>query len=206
MLGVIQMGKIRLLFLAANPEVDTRLNLDVESREIEAKIRLSEYSDLIEVVTKWAVRTDDLVQHLLQYRPHIVHFSGHGSKTEEIVLLDRMDNPAPVTKDALSSLFATLRDNVRVVVLNSCYSEPQAAAIAELVGCAVGMKHAIGDESAITFAAAFYQAIGFGRSVKTAFDLGTTSLKLGGFDGSDMPTLLTGPGVDAASIVLVNPH
>jgi hypothetical protein len=61
----------------------------------------------------------------------IVHFSGHGCRTEEeIILLDQNGLPKPVSKGALAQLFRTLRDNVRVVLLNACWTRPQAEAIA----------------------------------------------------------------------------
>jgi CHAT domain-containing protein len=175
-------------------------------REIETKIRAAEHRESLELVTKWAVRPDDLLQLLNQHKPHIVHFSGHGSLTEEIVLLDKQGNPKTVSKDALVSLFRTFKDNIRVVLLNACFSRPQAEAITEVIDCAIGMKRAIGDEAAITFAASFYRAIGFGRSVKEAFEQGKTALLLEGIREDQTPDLLTGQGVKAASIVFVNPH
>jgi hypothetical protein len=135
-----------------------------------------------------------------------VHFSGHGSSTEEIILLDKQGNPKPVSKEALVSLFRTLKDNIRVVILNACFSRPQAEAITGEIDCAIGMSRAIGDEAAITFAASFYRAIGFGRSVKEAFEQGRTSLLMEGISEEQTPDLLTGQGVKAASIVLVNPQ
>ena len=56
-----------------------------------------------------------------------------------------------------------LRDNIRCVVLNACYSEAQAQAIAEAIDCVVGMTSAVGDDAAIEFATAFYRALGYGE-------------------------------------------
>jgi len=151
-----------------------------------------------------AARPDDLLQSLNQHEPHIVHFSGHGSSTEEIILLDKLGNPKPVSKEALVSLFNTLKNNIRVVLLNACFSQPQAEAITEEIDCAIGMMRAIGDDAAITFAAAFYRAIGFGRSVKDAFDQGRTALLLEGIPEEKTPVLMTRKKIAAESIVLVN--
>ncbi len=87
-----------------------------------------------------------------------------------------------------------------MVVLNACFSKPQAEAIAEQVGCAVGMKQAIGDAAAIEFASAFYQAIGYDRSIQTAFELGCNALELLGIPEEDTPTLVLGPRVDPQQI------
>lgn len=73
-----------------------------------------------------------------------------------------------------------LTDNLRLVVLNACYSRPQAEAITKSIDAAVGMKRAIGDEAAIVFAVSFYRALGFGRSVKEASELGVVALSMEG--------------------------
>src|SRR4051812_42051479 len=98
------MDTIRVLFLAANPAGTTQLGLDEEIREITAKLRAAKYRDALAVRSEWAVRPGDLQQALLEYRPHVVHFSGHGSPSEGIILLDNDRNPKPVGKEALASL------------------------------------------------------------------------------------------------------
>lgn len=113
-------AKTKILFLAANPTSTNQLALDKESREIEEKIRASKYRDGLEFITKWAVRTGDLLQYFNQHNAHIIHFSGHGSPTEELILANADDDPKPVSKAALKHLFTTLKDNIRVVVLNAC--------------------------------------------------------------------------------------
>ena len=75
-------------------------------------------------------------------------------------------------------------------MLNACYSRPQAEALAQTIDCTVGMNRAIGDEAAIVFAASFYRAIGFGRSVKEAFELGKAALLLEGIPEDETPELI----------------
>src|SRR4051812_34182776 len=123
------MDKVKVLFLAANPSGTPPLQLDEEIRRITAKVRASEFRDSLELISRWAVQPDDLLQALLEVKPHVVHFSGHGSRAQELIMLDDRDEPKPVSKEALVHLFRILRDNVRVVVLNACYSRPQAEAI-----------------------------------------------------------------------------
>jgi CHAT domain-containing protein len=198
--------KVRILFLAANPTGTTPLKLDEEAREIDKKIQAAAHRESLELITRWAVRPDDLLQYLNQFKPHVVHFSGHGSSTEEITLLDDAGKPKSVSKEALVSLFRTLRDNIRVVLLNACYSQPQAEGITGVIDCAIGMSRAIGDDAAITFAASFYRAIGFGRSIKEAFEQGTTALLLEGIPEEKTPSLLTRATIAPEAILLVNPR
>jgi hypothetical protein len=111
-----------------------------------------------------------------------------------------MGSSKGLTSAALKRLFATLKDNIRCVVLNACYSETQARAIAESIGCVIGMSTSIADESAVSFASSFYQALGFGRDVQTAFDLGCGQLGLMDLEGEETPKLITAPGFEAKTI------
>ena len=120
------MSNCKILFLAANPQGTGQLSLDEESRQIDQKIRASDHRDVLEFIPKFAVRPDDLLQYLNQEQPEVVHFSGHGSPTDEIILLDARGEPKRVSKAAIKQLFMALKDNVRVVVLNACFSRPQA--------------------------------------------------------------------------------
>lgn len=193
---------IKILFLAANPHQTARIRLDEEIREIRTEIAKSRYRDRFEMVSEWALRVSDLQQVLLNHCPHIVHFSGHGSPTEEIVLEDDNGNPQPVSTEALSDLFRILKDNARLVVLNSCFAAAQANAITAYIDCAIGMKCAIGDQAAIKFAASLYGAIASCRSVREAFELGKNRLLLERINEADTPELFLRDGVDAATIRL----
>ncbi len=181
---------IKILFLAANPSNVTRLRLDAEIREIDRALQQTKYRDLFVIEQQHAVRVTDLQGHLLRHKPDIVHFSGHGSEQSDLVLEDNFGNSQPVSVRALSQLFSVLKDNIRCVVLNACYSEDQARAIAQHIDCVVGMSRAIKDASAISFAAAFYQALGFGKDIETAFTLGCSQIDLENLGEQDTPKLL----------------
>ncbi|BCM88963.1 hypothetical protein IAD21_00805 [Abditibacteriota bacterium] len=202
----IRKGPIKILFLASNPTGTGHLALDIESRDIEAKLRSAQYRN-IELISKWAVRPDDLLDYFNHHHASIVHFSGHGSSSDEIILEDLNGNAKPVSKRALTNLFQVFNSdgNIRVVVLNACYSRPQAEAITQHVDCAIGMNKAISDEAARLFAASFYRAIGFGKSVQNAFEQGVLALRLEGIPEDLTPELLVREGVNASQIVLVNP-
>ena len=196
------MDKIKILFLAANPASTPLLKLDEEIRSITEKLRLSEHRQLFDIQSSWAVRTDDLLQTFNEHKPYIVHFSGHGHTSGEIILLDGNRQPKPVSTQALQALFHTLKANIRVVILNACYSQAQAKAITTVIDCAIGIDQEINDQAAITFVASFYRAIGFGLSVQEAYEQGKTALLLDGFTEEDLPELLVRNGIDPATLYL----
>ncbi len=193
---------VKILFLAANPIDTDQLRLSEEVRAIQERLRASELRDNFKVEQEWAVRISDIQAHLLRHKPDIVHFSGHGSKTGEIVLEDAAGYSKTVSTQALKTLFKILKDSIKCVVLNACFSRIQAEAIAESINCVVGMSTSIGDGAAIAFAASFYQALGYGRSISEAFQLGCSQIELEGFNEQDTPQLVTATGVDANRIYL----
>ncbi len=197
--------KIRVLFFAANPRDQEQLRLDEEVRDITQQIRLSEYRDSVELHSRWAVRTSDLLQALNEHKPRIVHFSGHGSNENEIVFLDADGNSKPVTEEGIAAFIAVGADHVRVVFFNTCYSRAQAQAAVRHVDVAIGMVDSIGDDAARVFAAQFYSAIGFGYSVKRAFDQAKARMMLEGSPEENTPELFVREGLSADEVVLVHP-
>ncbi len=98
----------------------------------------------------------------------LFQLSGHGSDTEELVFQDNSGGTKLVSKEAIVQTLVASSSRIRLVFFNACYSASQAEAVVQYVPAAVGMNTAIGDDAARVFAAAFYSAIGFGRSVATA--------------------------------------
>lgn len=149
-------------------------------------------------------RHDDLEQALLEHKPVIVHFSGHGSGSDGLVFQgDAVENAQLVSADALGHLFSLIKKNVRVVVLNACYSQEQAAAIVKEIEFVVGMNDSIGDLAARKFAASFYRGLAFGQTMEVAFGLGVNALKREGLlDDESVPVLLVRPGASSDAVLV----
>lgn len=193
---------IKILFLAANPTDISRIRVDKELRDVEERISIGSHRDQFDLIPSTAVRPCDLRRGLLKHKPHILHFSGHGSTTAGIVLEDDDGKTRVVSAEDLAELLGILKDNLRVVVLNACYSALQASGITKAIDCAIGMNDKIGDRSAITFSAGFYESLAFGRSVDEAFRLAVNDLKTNGTTSANIPTMLTREGVDLAKVYL----
>jgi hypothetical protein len=67
------------------------------------------------------------------------------------------------------------------------------------------MNSAILDSAARIFAAQFYSAIGFGRSLKVAFEQARAALMLEGIPEHDTPELFVADDIAPEDIVLVRP-
>lgn len=181
---------ITILFLACNPPGTEQLAIDEESRAIDKSLRSAEYRDVFDIKSHLAVRVSDLQELFLRHKPNIVHFSGHGSPSSEIVLQDDTGMEFTVPPEALSNLFSQFGDDIHCVVLNACYSRTQAEAIAEHVDCVIGMDDTITDKAAIVFSSAFYQALGYGRDIQSAFDLACNQIQIKGLGEHKIPQLL----------------
>jgi|GEM_PF-691621 len=169
---------ITTLFLVADPTDASRLRLGEEFREIQEKLQLARLRDRFVLHHRMSVRPEDLSQALLDVRPQVVHFSGHGTSTGELCFEDKLGNSHPISCDALAALFEQFADQVNCVVLNACYSDKQAKAIAAHINLVIGMSGAIGDEAAIAFSVGFYQALGAGRTIEDAYKLACVQIRL----------------------------
>lgn len=196
-------SKVTVLFFAANPLDLAELRLDEEVRAISEMIRKAEHRDAVKLESRWAVRPLDLLQAINECESQIVHFSGHGSEQDELVFQDNSGGTKLVSKAAFMEMLAASSSSIQLVFLNACYSAAQAEAVVQHVPAAIGMTTAIGDEAARVFAAQFYSAIGFGKSVAQAFAQGKAALMLENIPEELTPRLFVAPGRDPTEMVLV---
>lgn len=197
---------ITVLFLAANPTDTPQLRLDEEARAIQEKIRLSEFRDSVRFESRWATRSGDILQAINETNPTIVHFSGHGTKSGELALLNPDGNTKIVSKEAISMAMTTASDTIRLVVFNACFSEIQASGVVEYIDAAIGMSTSIGDEAACIFAAQLYSSIGFGHSLQKSFNQAIAQLMLEGISEENTPKLYVKGCIDPNDIILVQPE
>jgi hypothetical protein len=197
--------RIVVLFLAANPIDQAQLRLDEEVRAIAEMIRKSEHRDAVRLESRWAVRPLDVFQAINECQPTVVHFSGHGSDNEELAFQTDSGTTKLVSKEAIAETLAATSSRIQLVLFNVCYSKAQAQAVVEHVSAAIGMNTTIGDEAARIFAAQFYSAVGFGRSVANAFAQARAAIMMEGLTEADTPELFLTPGLDGEQLVLVQP-
>lgn len=173
--------QIRILFLSANPWTTSRILVDEEAREIFEKLQEGSCRDRFELIKHEAIRALDLQRLLMMHEPHIVHFSGHASKTQKLILGGIAGRGKEVDRQGLVEIFGLYRRHVRLILLNACFTRTQARALSEVIDYSVGTGKGIGDKGGVAFAGAFYRALGFGKSVKESFasakaELGLTKI------------------------------
>jgi len=172
--------KIRILILSANPPDTKWIGVDREAREVYEKLNRGPHKDSFELFLHTAVRAADLQQLLMEYEPHIVHFSGHSSLAKKIIFEGSSGRAKQIKPQALTNVFRLYNKHVRIVVLNACLTDEQAAALSQVIDYTIGYDRLIGDQPAINFAGAFYLAVSYGKTVRDAFESAKVQLEIMG--------------------------
>jgi CHAT domain len=197
--------RITILILTAEPDDVDRLRIDREIREIQEQVRSSDLRDSIVFQYRPATRFIDLIQHLNETEPDVVHFSGHGHE-RGIALHDEHDQLREMTNEELGGLLAVAPKPLKLVVFNSCRSAEQARVAAKYAAAAIGMQESIGDEVARVFAGQLYNSLGFGRSLGLAMQQAMLFVEMKLNRTSAEPTLVMANGLDPGDFIVVDPN
>ena len=201
-----QPEKLRILILGAS--ADGGLRVGREQKRIRAAIQSALHRDYVDLDVRPAATTEDLLDGIARFRPHVIHFSGH-SDEDSIEFEDETDAPHDgviVTAGAFASAVQATDQPPILIMLNSCLSAAQLERlVSEVVPFAIGMADEIDDGDAITYAARFYANVANGQSIYAAHAAGRAALELGGLSGADLPTLAWSEDVDPTVTHLVKP-
>lgn len=196
--GHRQDDRVRVLILTSQPDRMSakspkfpRLRLEDEGREIQLALRSGVFGRQFEVTYLPAVQAEDLSWALLEYEPDLLHFSGHGYRGA--ILLRRPDGSAwPITGEVLArhlKIFKSTR--LRCVILNACETSHEAEMVAREVGAVVARSGSVRDQAALVFSKYFYEGLGYGKTLREAFDSGCCGVDtLGGWGEAAKPQLL----------------
>ncbi|MEG0913762.1 MAG: CHAT domain-containing protein [Oscillospiraceae bacterium] len=137
--------------------------------------------------------------------PDVVHFSGHGADTGDLVLESTDSSAKFVTKEAITQTIMASSDKLHLLVFNACFSYEQTQAVVNNVDAAIGMTTTIDDRAACSFAAQFYSSLGFGFSVKKAFEQAKGIMMIEPPMEANAPMLFAKDGIDTDELYIVRP-
>ncbi len=166
----------KILVLASNPQGTERIRIDQEIKKIKDLLRNASTKYLLE--TELAVRKDELQSIIVREKPRIIHFCGHGTHSQGLVLENDLGIPDYLQSEPLANLLKLYSDQIECVVFNVCYSEELAQAIHQHINYVIGTKREILDEAAIAFSKGFYGALGEEESIERAFELGCNQIQI----------------------------
>lgn len=163
--------QIRVLVFLAEPRTLAPLRVE---RELDGIIRAFESCpdrDRVQLREIYNPRLRDFFDNLVAFRPHVLHFSGHGS--EKIFFVTEEGQHAPLGSPSIAATFRGLGSEApKVLVLAACSSLNVARDLTRYVEFAIGVSDTLADADAIEFTSGFYAGIAAGRSIDEAFSLG----------------------------------
>lgn len=178
----------KILFLTANPKDSTPLRLEEELRKVKDELSKTTARDSFKLISESAVKVSTITLAMQKHNPEILHFSGHGTGSDGIVVEDENGNKQLLPTNALDRMFKLFKEQVKCVLLNACYSKEQAKVISKHGIYVIGMNDAIGDKAAIDFAVGFYQSLGEKNEFTFAYEIAMVNISPNFYD-SDIPEM-----------------
>jgi hypothetical protein len=191
------------LFLSANPDADSPLNVEKEQNRIVKVRNGSRHQRVIRIESLPDLDLPELAKSLRLHAPAVVHFSGHGSRDGSLLMRDENGGTFAMHPEGLSDFLSLAKNSVRLVVLNACFSNALADLLVAHIDCVVGMSDAVSDNAAILFAQALYGALFDGATVADSFATSLAAVKARYRDEAHVPVLGLKAGVDASKVRLL---
>jgi len=193
-----------LLILAASPLDQDRLSLNREVKKIKEALKRSKSRENWTIESNEAATVEDLRRALLEFKPTVLHFSGHGGGEGGLCFENDEGETHQTHAAPLAKLLHHFKDTLKCVVLNACYSSVQAELIRQQIDYVVGMSKGIGDEAACKFGVAFYDAVFVGADFRLAFDLACSAIDLSNLSDTDAPVFMTSPQKGGTSLAYID--
>jgi CHAT domain/Effector-associated domain 1 len=174
---------VRVLCFFADPLRGSKIRIDREARLLNELAQMGGFT----LQTRHAVRVNDIIQSILNEKPSILHFAGHGAQDGRLVFEDDKGAPDGVGPDALAeAISASARGVLDCVVLNSCYTASNAEPFGRATRVVAGSVSALDDDCALAFARGFYTGIGAGQTAAEAYRTGRAQMSLSHCDTSGL--------------------
>lgn len=155
---------MRVLFVCSNPTWTARLDLGDEMREILSSLKGQD----VKFMLLPAAQRLDLKTAIASNDIDILHFSGHATKEEGIILRDEDGMEDPVAGTELKDLLTNVDYPVKLTVLNACNTQETAAKIQGSVGAVISTKKELKDTSAKKMTRVLYSQLCAGKTVEQA--------------------------------------
>ncbi len=197
---------VRIAFLTTNPSRASSLRTDIEARDVHQAVLKSANRDLVEIRHLPAARVSDLLDALNEFKPNIIHFSGHGG--EETLVFDNQfadeDGGIEIDFELVNKIVSATVQPPDLLVFNACDTLDGAEIFLETVSTVVAMASAINDAAACFFSVQFYSAIASGQSIAAALEQGKVVLEVAGMKDSELPSIICAENIDPNSIKFID--
>lgn len=155
----------KMVFFGSNPNDTTRLNLDIESREVSNIIRRGEKR--IKLIKEFAITYELFREIILIEKPNLIHLSGH-STGEEFIFHNAENYAVKVPFSKIASFLDLIRDSIEIIFLNAKISKNSINHFLRVVDYFAGTTELLSDKEAINYSSGFYTAIAYGKTYNEA--------------------------------------
>lgn len=195
---------LNVLYLTANPIKEDQLRIGAEIQQVQNAIRGSKYRDNVTVQFRPAANLQTLLDGLNDFRPQIVHFSGHGNEHGLATDVGGIDGAKvkALSFETLAKAIGATTNPPEIVVLSACKSSGAKKALLPPAKILISMKESVSDVAAATFSVQLYAALAGGQHVKAAFEQAQILVEAVSLDECDTPQLFAAAGTDPAKMIL----
>ncbi|MEU8235555.1 CHAT domain-containing protein [Actinoplanes sp. NPDC048967] len=188
---------LRVLAVHAEPAGQPLPGARQELRLLKESLAEAQQQNVASLVTIENATISDLRDNLRRFRPHVLHYTGHGgfdsNGAAALVLTDAARRPVMLPADQLA---ADLKGNgVALAVLNGCHTGVNPAAsnanrgicqslLRNDVAVAVATVRAVTDNAALRFAQELYQALIYGYPLEACVAEARKGVFMQGWDWS----------------------
>lgn len=188
---------MRVLYVACNPDEASELAIEREITELQRSALAGGTTSDVSFLFMPDVSVERLPLELSRYRPDIVHFSAHGTKSG-LEFSEQSGENVKLTAKALKQFF-NYEKPPRLVYFNACDSANLARDVLGPVQMAIGTTAPITNKASRESAVLFYDRLLMGMSVHDAFSAGKQMIESLPSKARVTSVLRTLPGVHATS-------
>jgi hypothetical protein len=202
---VLRVTEISLvvLFLSANPDPNSPLSVEKEQNRIVKVRNGSKYQGKVRIEGLPDLDLPEFAKSLRLHAPGVVHFSGHGGPDGSLLMRDENGKAFAMQPQGVAKLLLLHKGNIRLVVLNACYSSALSDLLAAELDCVIGMEDAVSDDAAILFAQTLYGALFDGATVGESFETSLAAVQARYQTEKHVPRLRAKPGINVNNMRLV---
>lgn len=184
--------RLKIALLVTNPDSQQTLQTGIEARYIDEGIRLGGRANEVDLKVFLAPTLNTLIDMLNSYRPHVIHFSGHGGGRTLLFDNEKAGNDGGTTLDfdKIARVIGATSTNPKLLVLVACDTVDGADRFLDVVPAIVAMADSIDDVAACEFSARFYRSLASGATLANSLDQAKLMLEDKGYKDANLPTLI----------------
>jgi hypothetical protein len=192
-----------LKILYAGSGKSSNLDLELSYQTIAKGINSHILDGTVKFSKSLNMDTSNIFDILLNQKPHIFHFSGK-QDGGDIRITDEKNNITSISDVELAGFLASFGDNIKLAIIDTCYSYNCAKSISEMVDFSIGVKSLIHVGDADKFYKTFYNALCTGHSIQDAVGQATSSLIFKKTPIQEIPVLCCKNNIDPSKVYFVD--